>query len=143
MKKILSALVITTTLIFTSYGEQEIVGLPWWKVQSRDRRKERTGQSFMFTRPIYQNIAAQNAAYWHDAVYEKIGCHLSSVQIMPMYQQSIDSHAPARYFLINQKDTLVVKGDMTLTPSVRDVRAEWLRLPNEFVVIFSILRKQK
>ena len=98
----------------------------------------------MFTRPIYQNIAAQNSAYWHDAVYEKIGCKKLSFQVIPMYQQSIESKAAARYFLINQKNTLVFKGDDVIqNVNERDVRAEWLRLPCDFIGTFSLMPKQK
>jgi hypothetical protein len=114
------------------------IGFPFFKAAPIDRRVEKTAQSFMFTRPVYQNVAAQNASYWHDAVYKKPCDMYQSIQIVPLYQQSITFRPAARYFLINEKNTLVVKGDAAPMPVVRDIRAEWLRLPPHFVGTFSV-----
>lgn len=143
MKKVLLA--CCSLLFFYNYPENDIIGLPWWKTPPQDRRVEPMAQSFMFTRPIYQNSAAQKSEFWHDAVYNKQGCFLTSVQVLPLFQQSITPQPAARYFLINHKNTLVFKGDAVppFNPNDRDVRAEWLRLPADFVGTFSLEPHQK
>ncbi|MEX0940157.1 MAG: hypothetical protein WDZ41_02265 [Candidatus Babeliales bacterium] len=141
MKKLLVSLLLIFMITFLHADPP--IGFPLFKTAPIDRRVEKTAQSFLFYRPIFQNIAAQLSSYWHDAVYEKIGCLMHSFQIMPMYQQSFSNAPVARYFLINQKNTLVFKGDMAPAPNLRDVRAEWLQLPNDFVGTFSLNPKQK
>ncbi|MGE0206788.1 MAG: hypothetical protein AB7R69_02960 [Candidatus Babeliales bacterium] len=119
------------------------IGFPFWKAQE-PKHNDFYSQSFMFTRPIYQNIAAQNAAFWHDAVYNKQGCELVSVQSMPLYQHSLHSKATTRYFLFNGKTALTVKGDAVVqNNNERDVRAEWINLPATFNGIFSLEPRQR
>lgn len=91
-----------------------------------------TSQSFMYTRPVYRNIAAQQANFWHDAVFEKPGCFFGSFQGLFIYQQSFNHKAAARYFLLNHKSTIAIKGDAAPDSIHRDVRAEWLELPADF-----------
>ena len=147
MKKLLVPVVLFSFSMFLFSDTDVPIGAPLFKEPPRDRRVELSSQSFMFTRPVYSNIAAQIASYWHDMIYEKIGCKALSAQVIPIYQESIDSSPQGRYFLINHKNTLVFKGDnminINMTPSARDVRAEWFGLPNDFVGTFSINPKQK
>lgn len=147
------ALALIVCLIGSIHADTDTPFLPWFKAPREDRRVEKMGQSFMFPRPVYQNIAAQQSSFWHDAVYEKFGLFLHSMQIVPLYQKSYGSGAQARYFLINHHNTLVVKGDdvrgaspftdLSDTGRVRDVRAEWIGLPGDFLGTFSLLPEQK
>lgn len=109
----------------------------------RDTRIEKTSQSFMFTRPVYSNISARNSNFWHDFVYEKEGCLAGSLQAVALYQQSMAKRSAARYFLINHKSTLLVKGDAAPTFLDRDIRAEWLNLPSDFIGTFSVSPQQR
>jgi hypothetical protein len=141
MKKVLCIIFLVFFAILT---DDQVIGLPWWKRQS-DERQNSTGQAFMFTRPIYQNIAAQQSQFWHDAVYNKQSCHLTSIQALPLFAHSFNTSSPAQYFLINHKETLIFKGDNVppFNSNDRDVRAEWLRLPSNFVGTLSVAPKQK
>jgi hypothetical protein len=123
------------------------IGEPLYTAIPSERKLGKTSQSFMFTRPVFRNIAAQTSSFWHDAVYDKPGCFGSSFQIIPLYQHSITSSKIGRYFLLNHKDTIVIKGDATppnpTNPNTRDVRAEWLNLPNDFIGTLSVSPKQR
>jgi hypothetical protein len=99
---------------------------------------EKTAQIFMMTRPFHRNLAAQWATGWRDCVYEKHGKHLASLQALGIYQKSQEACKFAAYFLFNHLSSLVVKGDAAFQPTLRDVRAEWLGLPDNFSGIFSI-----
>ncbi len=90
------------------------------------------GRSFMFTRPAYYNSAMQQQL-WHSIIYDKKGGSLAGFQLISFYQHSIDQRKTQRYFLINGKNELLVSGDanVELLP-IRDVRAEWLNLPDNF-----------
>lgn len=139
---------LITTLLFFSFTSALLsdppIGLPLWILTPSDRRVKKTSQSFMFTRPIFRNIAAQTANFWHDAVYDKPGCSLSSIQVIPMYQHSINSQATGKYFLLNHRDTIVIKGDGAVqNPNERDVRAEWIGLPSNFVGTLSLTPQQR
>ena len=109
--------------------------------------KERTGQSFMFTRPIYHNVAAQRSLF-HSFAACKQGNVGGILQIMPMYRKTLSSgkrvRKAARYFFINEKSTLVVKGENAPQSSkLRDVRAEWFELPATFDGTINIKPKQQ
>ncbi|MBI2775468.1 hypothetical protein HYX58_05665 [Candidatus Dependentiae bacterium] len=104
---------------------------------------EKTAQFFMMTRPIYRNLAAQWATGWRDFVYEKCGNRLASLQAIGIYQQSQPMHKISAYFLFNRLSSLVVKGDATFQPTLRDVRAEWIGLPSNFSGTFAINPKQQ
>ena len=60
-------------------------------------KTDKTGQSFMFTRPIYHNVASEQAL-WHNLVHSDK--HLSRFQFVPMGQESIDSDSVKEYFLM-------------------------------------------
>ncbi|MGB8367456.1 MAG: hypothetical protein WCD44_03800 [Candidatus Babeliales bacterium] len=90
------------------------------------------GRSFMFTRPAYYNTAMQQQL-WHSIIYNKKGNSLASFQLTTFYQHSIDQRKTQRYFLIKGKNELLVSGDANETLlATRDVRAEWLNLPDDF-----------
>jgi len=64
-----------------------------------------------------------------------------------MYQHSCDATQGnkkfAKYFLINNKSTLLVSGDAnTNEVSIRDVRAEWLGLPSNFSGFLTLCPEQ-
>lgn len=99
-------------------------------------------QSFMFTRPISQNIMMRESA-WHDLIHEKYGSALAAVQIVGLFQQSMKNEDTARYFLFNHKTCLSVMGDEVKDKNMRDIRAEWLGLPSNFAGNFSINPSQR
>lgn len=101
-------------------------------------------QSFMFTRPLTQNLAMLDAV-WHKFIYEKKGCSQSSFQILTAFQQSVhlDNNANVHYFL-PCKNEMLVSGDANLDDlAIRDIRAEWLGLPSDYRGRFTINPKQK
>lgn len=92
--------------------------------------KERHSQTFMATRPINQNIAA-NQAGWHNIIYNKSGRYASSMQLYGIYQASVKNKPVARYFLpFRCKNELLVMGDSVTDAEARDIRAEWLSIDN-------------
>jgi len=101
---------------------------------SQDLREEKSGQSFMFTRPASQNVAMQQSL-WHDIIYNKPNRAGGSFQVCGFYHQSRPDDSIARYFLINHKNSLLVAGDGVgaIDVAERDVRAEWLNLPTNFI----------
>jgi len=108
-------------------------------------KKERESQTFMWTRQAYRNIGAQQFI-WHNYLNDQGLCcdpMLSSVQVLGIYQQSTSTDAQARYFLFNNKNTLIVKGDHGVNSFDRDIRAEWLNLPRAFAGTFSLNPQQK
>ena len=98
----------------------------YWETEQQSRR-EKESESFMFTRPIYRNIAIQQSL-WHDFVFCKEGSVGGAFQVIGMYQKSFKSDSAERYFLFNHSNALVVKGDKVPTqmvhPIKRDIRAE-------------------
>lgn len=101
-------------------------------------------RSFMFTRPVYRNLAAQQHL-WHDMVFHECDPHSTRFQVIPLYQNSIHSKRIDRYFLFNHKNVLTVKGDAVIAgnPALRDIRAEWLNLPSNFMGNFTVRPKQR
>lgn len=99
---------------------------PYWP------RTRYQAQSFMYTRPLAQNIALQQAL-WHSIAYDKHGCHCAGFQIYPVYQKAIAEKKNNYYFLFDCKSELLVSGDENVNDLyIRDVRAEWLQLPSNF-----------
>ena len=90
-------------------------------------KTDKTGQSFMFTRPIYHNVASEQAL-WHNLVHSDK--HLSRFQFVPMGQESIDSDSVKEYFLMSNKQELYVTCDSIASGTGHDVRAEWLGIDN-------------
>ena len=74
--------------------------------QNTNTTDNRTAKTFMATRPIYQNINASQFLF-HDAIYSDKN---SLIQITPLYQKSMAYAANKEYFLINNKQSLRIKG---------------------------------
>lgn len=102
----------------------------------------KTSQTFMFTRPIYHNLAAQ-AQHWNKAVATKSHDGLSAAQVIGLYQHSRDSDRIKRYFLLDCKKQLLIAGDNSTNTTKRDVRAEWLGLPSDFSGLLTIAPEQR
>jgi len=102
-------------------------------------------RTFMYTRPIYRNLGMQQAL-WHnmifDCAYNPEGSF--ALQVIGMGQGSLRYNKAGRYFLFDDLRSLSVRGDAAVNnnPFDRDVRAEWLGLPNNFVGTISVLPKQ-
>jgi hypothetical protein len=110
---------------------------------SAEHHRNTYSRSFMFTKPAYYNIVAEQAL-WHDIAYNKRGTLHGGIQVMPFFQRSIDLNRSARYFLIGGKTELLVSGDAVLQNiPIRDVRAEWLNLPANFQGTLSINPRQQ
>lgn len=95
-------------------------------------------RTFMYTHPLYRNLGAQ-LFLWKDLIFNHSRCAEYAFQVMPMYSESMnDRHAQA-YFLMNDQSFLTVKGDFATTNTLsRDIRAEWLGLPSDFVGGFGV-----
>jgi len=109
--------------------------------------KNRSSQSFMFTRPCHQNIPAYQA-FWHNIIYDNPAEKPNSVQTLLFYQKSseiAETHKGeqlSEYFLLRNRSVLTVQGDAIGNPN-RDVRAEWLGLPSTFNGTFTVFPQQK
>lgn len=113
-------------------------------MQTFATRTDYTSRSFMFYRPINQNIA-MNQALWHDVIYTKRGENLSGFQMYAAYQNSLEQIGTARYFLIDPcKDCVLITGDNASCNKIRDVRAEWLGITNaKFLGTLKIAPEQR
>lgn len=109
-------------------------------------------RTFMWTRPIYRNIAAQQSI-WHDVIFNACQPQNFAAQAIPMYEKSFTSRKVSRYFLFDDspfgggddKNFLTVKGDAVIAgnPNSRDIRAEWINLPSTFSGSFTVKPKQR
>lgn len=102
---------------------------------------EKTGQSFLFTKPIFTNLPAK-ISFWHDSWFdiEK----KNAFQVMTSHQNSFESKDLKKYFLMKNRDALIIRGDGNAgTDPVTDVRAEWLGLPTNFQGTLNIKPEQK
>ena len=128
MKKLLiivSALSLTCN--YSMHGEPQ-------KVFSR---------SFMFTHPA-SYYTAMDQQLWHNFVYAKEGPDYGAFQLIGFYQNSRPRKKVAEYFLINNKDSLLVSGDSnTNLLFTRDIRAEWVNLPSDFQGTLSLCPAQR
>jgi len=128
MKKYCSPIVIIIATITSSYLTA--------------RHKEAFSRSFMFTKPGYYTIVAEQAL-WHDITYNKKGSLRAGIQAIPFFQRSMNRSKSSRYFLFDDKNCLLVSGDNTRYRNtrnipIRDVRAEWLGLNSDFSGIISV-----
>lgn len=99
--------------------------------------KNRYSETFLFVRPVYQNLFAYEA-FWQDLTYYKGKEPTGSVQMLALYQHSFNTNKPInQYFLMEGKDELTVKGD-NVSKFNRDIRAEWLQLPSDFNGSFTL-----
>lgn len=92
----------------------------------------RTSQTFMFYRPLSHKTAAVDQA-WYSIIAHKDYAHSSALQFMSIYQHTLQDNLVAGYFLLNCKKNILVAGDNTPFVHTRDVRAEWLHLPDHFI----------
>jgi len=99
-------------------------------------------RSFMFTRPLYRDIGVQKPL-WQEFVFNP--SDTAAVQVIPIYQKSFGTRSLAKYFLFNEQYNLLIKGDDVIdkNPNTRDVRAEWLGLPSNYIGSFSVHPQQK
>lgn len=103
-------------------------------------------QTSMLTRPAYFNIEAYQA-FWHDAAFGNEN-QPSAIQCVAYYQKSNSdkckdrSRELSQYFLMAGRSQLSVKGDDFIDEHNRDIRAEWLTLPDNFKGTFSLFPQQ-
>ncbi len=92
-------------------------------------------RSFLWTRPVYRNIASQDAGLWHDALNNYSTPQCFAAQAIGFYQKSIATRGINTFFLFDDKQNLSVKGDNVIdgNSNLRDVRAEWLQLQSNFI----------
>jgi hypothetical protein len=93
---------------------------------------ETLGRSFMFTRPLNQQLSTDQA-FRYELIHNKHGDMLSYVELIVSAQQSVPFQGCGRYFLPECKTELLVAGDdLEHDLLTRDIRAEWLGLPDGF-----------
>lgn len=90
----------------------------------------RTSQTYLFTRPAYQNVGLFLGP-WGSLITEKKGTQCCAVQAVPFYQDSRSWPCVSAYFLLNCKPTILIAGDSSANVIERDVRAEWLGIQDE------------
>lgn len=105
--------------------------------------KEKQAQSFMFTRPAYARLLPRVTGDWPWLNATKSDGMCIGLQAIGLYQESKQSDKVDRYFLINKKNILSVKGDTAPNAIKRDVRAEWFGLPSNFESEFTMSPRQK
>jgi hypothetical protein len=132
MKRILVALTLCSAIPTQSLAES----CSLYKNCDYQSCHNLTSRSFLFIRPVYEHVVIRNHL-WDSIIYSKKGTIRGSTQGIALYQHSRDPHLKdkefAKYFLINNKSTLLVSGDDNVGDTfTRDVRAEWLGLPDNF-----------
>lgn len=96
-----------------------------------------TTRSASFRQAIHQHL-------WHNVFYSGKGDFMGNGNITLFYQKSIPQDQTQRYFLINGKKEILISGDSnTHDTYTRDVRAEWLGLPNDFRGTMSLSPSQR
>lgn len=105
-------------------------------------KREVFAHSFMYTKPAYYDVVMEQAL-WHDIAYNKKGSIRAGLQAIPFFQQSAPLDKNARYFLMQDKNELLVAGDDTPDRLKRDIRAEWIGLPKDFSGVLSLNPKQQ
>lgn len=114
-----------------SMKKKLLIGLLTIASLNGEIQTQKTSQSFLFTRPIFNNLPA-HTSFWHDSWFdiEKN----NSYQLQMNYQRSINSAQLKRYFLLSERDKVIVRGSShgDYSELTTDVRAEWLGLPNDF-----------
>lgn len=101
------------------------------------------GQSFMFTRPGYQRLSMKNSL-WHSVAYNEKGPQEAAFQSIGYYQESSPYDYGPYYFMPSCKKEIMISGDdQKSNIYYRDVRAEWLNLPSDFVGFMSLCPAQR
>lgn len=93
-------------------------------------KKEKSGQTFLFTRPAYTLIEARQFLA-HEYFADK-NCNGSAFQVVGMYQKASPSERIGKYFGLYEKNIITVRGNDAHDAATRDVRAEWLGLGPNF-----------
>jgi hypothetical protein len=102
-----------------------------------------SSHTFMFPRPITQNISTTNALT-HKFIDTKTGKYKSVAQLTGAYQQSVHMEGISQYFLFPGKSQLLVTGDDVLSDFYsRNIRAEFLGLPSTFQGSFTVNPQQR
>lgn len=90
-------------------------------------------QSFMFPREGYRRLAIQQAG-WHQLTFYNEHDQKSNTQLYGFFQRSSrcseEQNIPSYFLPVFCDDTITIKGDVD---PFRDVRAEYLGLPSDFV----------
>ncbi len=147
-KSMITLLILVVMSVSNQYGDNCVEFPPAENINPRQmfaavsNHFEKNAQSFMFTRPVYRNLAAQQTA-WHDFVYEPCDPWGSSAQAIAMYQHTSHLNNVARYFMINKQNIIIVKGDAAQDPQLRNIRAEWINLPSNFVGTMQLNPQQR
>ena len=105
-------------------------------------KREVFSHSFMYTKPGFYDVVMEQAL-WHSIAYNKKGRIKSGIQITPFFQHSMPLAKNARYFLMKDKNELLVAGDNTEFKLTRDIRAEWVGLPSNFSGMLTMKPKQQ
>ncbi|NBQ17467.1 hypothetical protein EBU24_04055 [bacterium] len=94
-----------------------------------------SGQTFLFTRPVFQNIAARTTL-WHDAGFDE--SKNTGFRATASFATSSSSLLLKRYFLMQDHDAIIVSN----SSANRDIRPEWLGLPTNFGGTLSVQPEQ-
>ena len=122
---ILGAIILSTNAFCALYADNVLYSGP----------TQVSSQTFLTTHPIYANIAARTAL-WSSSGFDNT--KTQGVRISSYFQTSSNSPLLKRFFLMQDKDSLIVSN----TDVNRDIRPEWLGLPNTFGGIISINPEQ-
>lgn len=107
-----------------------------------EAKREVFAHSFMYTKPGYYDVVMEQAL-WHNIAYNKKGFIRGGLQVIPFFQRSLPLAKNSRYFLMEGKNQLLVAGDNTDFRLSRDIRAEWLGLPDNFSGTLCVKPEQK
>lgn len=118
------------------------LSVAWPSLMHADSWQYTSAQSFMRTRNLEENVAAQ-FFIWGDIVAGKSGSSQGAVQCVPIYQRTQCDSGAAGYFLLNCAPAVFVAGDASAHVLDRMVRAEWLGLPDNFSGYFGLRPEQR
>jgi len=111
-----------------------LLGSGWVEPGYADETPFFTSRSFLFERPLNQNIAARNF-FWQDIEAE---LEYNGIRVLPLYQHTRCNLRLAGYFLLNCQSSITIAGNDSGAALTRDVCAEYLRLPSTFNGILSL-----
>jgi hypothetical protein len=105
--------------------------------------QNRYSETFLYTRPCYERLNAYEAFWQNMTFYQDCFPHYNMQSIF-FYQNSINKRDDQfrQYFLMRDKNELSVKGD-SVTTIDRDIRAEWLQLPADYIGSFTMIPEQE
>lgn len=113
-----------------------LFGLFMLSLLSLSAKTDKSSQSFLFTRPVHQNLSLHQA-FWYGSLFNKD--KKNAIQANVHYQKSWKSDKIRQYFLL--ADRTLVKVNRTTTD--RDVLPEWLGLPNDFSGLLTFSPEQE